>query len=134
MFHAKEWKSNINPKGTPFQIKGGDCGVHVCFIADHLTLDIVLQKQSLEGMILYRERIADALLKGRVEPPPTKEQLEIKESKPTLLEKPALKSPASAKSETQAPAIKKISLQESSNLQQNILYQEKKQQSTHNSN
>ena len=40
-------------------------------------------------MILYQERIAYALLKGRVEPPRTKEQLEIKESKPTPLEKSA---------------------------------------------
>ena len=52
-FNAKEWKSAINPKGTPFQNIGGDCGVHVCFMADHLSLDMVLKKQSLEGMILY---------------------------------------------------------------------------------
>ena len=44
LFHAKEWQININPKGTPFQNEGGDCGVHVCFMADHLSLDLVVQK------------------------------------------------------------------------------------------
>ena len=77
-FDVNEWEVNFNPRGTPIQWNGTDCGAFVCLYADYTSLDLVLPKQSLEDMILYREGIADALLKGRVQPPPTKAEVATK--------------------------------------------------------